>query len=94
MSPNNQLSLLSTFVFDNNRFEFSKQTSDRYSIAMQKVYQTKLLFLFGIKENANQTERQSDLPPHNNIEEVQRTLDDNLSYLKSKNLKDELIMTS
>ena len=94
MSPNNQLSLLSTFVFDNNRFEISKQTSDRYSIAMQKVYQTKLFFLYGIKENLKQIERQSESPPHKNIEEVERTLDDNLSYLKSINLKGELIMTS
>ena len=93
MSPNNQLSLLSSFVFDNNRFEISKQTSDRYSVAMQKIYQTKLYFLYGIKENIKQIARQSDTPPHKKIEEVERILDDNLRYLKTKNLNDELLMT-
>ena len=93
MSQNNQLSLLSTFIFDNNRFEISKQTSDRYSVAMQKIYQTKLFYLYGIKESIKQVERQPDLPPHKKIEEVEKIIDDNISYLKSKNFNGELIMT-
>ena len=93
MSPNNQLSLLSSFVFDNNRFEISKQTSDRYCVAMQKIYQTKLHFLYGINEDIKQIVIQSDSHSHKRIEEIERAIDDNLSYLKSKNPKDELIMT-
>jgi hypothetical protein len=93
MSPNKQLSLLSTFVFDNNRFEISKQTSDRYSVEMQKIYQTKLFFLYGIKENIQQIGRQTDSPPYKTLEEIERTFEDNLNYLKSKNLKGDLIMT-
>jgi hypothetical protein len=93
MSPNKQLSLLSTFVFDNNRFEISKQTSDRYSVEMQKIYQTKLFFLYGIKENTKQIGRQPESPPYKTLEEIERTFEDNLNYLKSKNLKGDLIMT-
>ena len=93
MSPNNQLSLLSTFVFDNNRFEISKQTSDRYSVEMQKIYQTKLFFLYGIKEDIKRIERRPNSPPHKRIEEIERIFDDNLSFLKSINPKGELIMT-
>ncbi|NOQ98194.1 MAG: hypothetical protein GQ561_08525, partial [Calditrichae bacterium] len=36
---------------------------------------------------------QPDLPPHKKIEEVEKIIDDNISYLKSRNFNGELIMT-
>jgi hypothetical protein len=93
LSPDNQLSILSTFISDDKGFEVCKETSDEYSRLMLNLYQSKLFHLQGIKEDIIKVEKQIERPLHQNIDKITKIIDEKLDYLTTLNPKGESIMT-
>jgi len=92
LSPDKQLSILNTAVFEDKGIEICKITADRYCKIMLKVYQGKLYHLQGIKLGEAKAGKEVELPKHKNIEIIQKTIEKELWYLPTENLKKELIM--
>jgi len=94
LSPIRQLSILSTFIFDNKGFGICKNTSDEYSRVMINIYQSKLSLLQGIKDDHLKAETQIETPYHKNIDNINKAIDEHLGYLTTSTPKGEIIMTN
>lgn len=94
LSPIRQLSILSTFIFDNKGFGICKNTSDEYSRVMLNIYQSKLSLLQEIKDDHRNAETQIEAPYHKNIDNINKAIDKHLGYLTTSTQKGEIIMTN
>jgi len=94
LSPIRQLSILSTFIFDNKGFEICKNTSNEYSRVMLNIYQSKLSLLQGIKDDSRNAETQIEVPYHKNIDNINKAIDKHLGYFRTSTPKGEIIMAN
>lgn len=91
LSPDNQVSVLNTIIFEDKGLEICKKTSDEYSRAMLNVLQSKLFYLQGIKEDIKKVGKPEDIPRYKNVKVVEKTIDKHLDYLKTKHKGDVII---